>query len=215
MKERGKKTKKYWINLFLIETVVILLIWIGITEYKENDLNLNPKNSFYQVQNLSTAENTSIPLGIEEKKKEEKKQYPKESIPTMDKGYLVAAKLQIPAISLETYILKPYSLQALNRSVTKFWGPDPNTIGNFCIAGHNFQNKNMFYNLKKLKIGDNLSITDQKIGKVEYKVNRIYTVLPEDVSCLDQETQGKKEVTLITCTYDSQKRIIVKAIENE
>ena len=98
-------------------------------------------------------------------------------------------------------------------SVTKFWGANPNEVGNLCIAGHNFQNKNMFHNLKKVKIGDIISVIDNKNGSINYKIYDIYKVNPQDVSCLSQETNGKKELTLITCTNDSKKRIIVKATE--
>lgn len=139
--------------------------------------------------------------------------YIKEEIIEEYQGYKVAGKLEIPKISLETYILEEYSEQALNTSVTKFWGADANQIGNFCVAGHNFQNKNMFRNLKKLEIGDNLFLIDNKIGKLEYEIYQIETVVPENVECLDQDTEGKREITLITCTNDSSKRIIVKAQE--
>ena len=67
--------------------------------------------------------------------------------------------------------------------------------------------------MKKLEIGDTFYISDNKIGKVEYEVYELYRVTPEDVSCLSQETNERKEVTLITCTNDSKKRIIVKARE--
>ena len=85
--------------------------------------------------------------------------------------------------------------------------------GNFCVAGHNFKNKNMFHDLKDLQIGDNLFVIDNNIGKVEYEIYNIYKVLPEDVSCLSQETNGEKHITLITCTNNSKERIIVKAKE--
>ena len=139
--------------------------------------------------------------------------YPKEEIINEYKGYEVIAKLEIPQIKLETYILNNFSENTLNVSVTKFWGPNPNEIGNLCIAGHNFQNKNMFHNLKKLKVGDIFFISDNVIGRVEYEIYDIYKVFPENVNCLSQNTNGNKEVTLITCTYDSKKRIIVKARE--
>lgn len=114
---------------------------------------------------------------------------------------------------METNVISNYSEEALRNSVVKFWGVEPNNIGNFCIAGHNFKNKNMFSKLKKLKLGDRLFITDKKVGKVEYEIFKINTVLPEDVSCLKAITEGEKEVTLITCTIDSKKRIVVKAKE--
>lgn len=70
----------------------------------------------------------------------------------------------------------------------------------------------MFYNLKDLEIGDKLTISDNTVGIVEYEIYDIYMVIPEDVSVLSQDTNGRKEVTLITCTNDSTKRIIVKAV---
>ena len=47
------------------------------------------------------------------------------------KGYDVAAKLIIPIIELETYVLKNFSIEALNVSVTKFWGPNANEVREF------------------------------------------------------------------------------------
>ena len=143
------------------------------------------------------------------------KQYEKEDIITEYKGYTVSSKLTIPAISLETYILQNYSVNALRVSVTKFWGVDANQIGNFCVAGHNFKNKNMFSNLKKLNIGDRLFISDNEIGKIEYEIYDKVIVFPYETDCLNPETNGKREVTLITCTIDSKQRIIIKAREVE
>ena len=88
-------------------------------------------------------------------------------------------------------------------------------IGNMCVAGHNFKNKNMFRNLRKLEKGDTFTISDNNVGKVEYEIYDMYTVPPEDISCLAQNTNNTKEVTLITCTRDSKQRIIVKAREKE
>lgn len=87
--------------------------------------------------------------------------------------------------------------------------------GNFCVAGHNVQKKNMFYNLRDLEIGDVMYLSDNEVGRLEYEIYDIYTVEPENVECLSQETEGRREITLITCTNDSKKRIIVKAKEKE
>ncbi len=201
------KKRKFLINIFLICSTIGIFIWLGFQDHKDNKIQNENKNNTYITQNIKTEENKIT------EKIEQKKEYPKEQIAKEYKGYLVDAKLEIPQILLETYILKNYSVQALNVSVTKFWGVNPNEIGNFCVAGHNFQNKNMFHNLKKLKMGDKLFISDNQIGKIEYEIYNIYKVPPEDVSCLEEETNGKREVTLITCTNDSKERIIVKARE--
>lgn len=203
------KKRKFLINIFFIYSIIGIIIWLNIESNKDKKIEDEPQITNYTVLNVSVEEN------ITENKTEEIKQYPKESVIEEFRGYLVSAKLEIPAISLETYILKNYSVQALNVSVTKFWGANPNQIGNYCIAGHNFKNKLMFRNLKNLKLGDSLFISDNDVGKIEYKVYDLYRVLPNNVSCLEQETNGKREVTLITCTNDSKERIIVKGREVE
>lgn len=202
-KERRKRKEKRIINILFIIAILIVLFYVIIEVYKEKK---QEKENNYQVKRLfiDEYENNSD--------QNEKEEYPKEKIDETYKGYDVLAKLEIPKISLETYVIN-FSETALNISVTKFWGKKPNEAGNFCIAGHNFKNKNMFHNLKKLEIGDKVVLKDNNIGCVEYEIYNIYTVIPEDISCLSQDTYGKKEVTLITCTNDSKKRIIIKARE--
>ena len=131
-------------------------------------------------------------------------------------GYDVIAKLEIPKIDLKTNVLSRYTEDAMLVSVTKFWGAEPNNVGNFCIIGHNyFKRENMFYKLKNLKVGDEIYLTDTSNLRLTYEVYSITKVEPNDISCLSQNTNGKREITLITCTSDSKKRIIVKAIETE
>jgi len=49
--------------------------------------------------------------------------------------------------------------------------------------------------------------------KVEYEVYKVYTCGPKDLSCLDQNNDGKREVTIITCTPGGANRVICKARE--
>lgn len=209
-KERRKRKEKRIVNIFFI-IVIFVVIFYGVSElYKEKK---QEKDNNYQVKRLIIDEYENFSNNsINENNELENKEYPKEKIEEKYKGYDVLAKLEISKINLETYVIN-FSENALNVSVTKFWGNNPNEIGNFCIAGHNFKNKNMFHNLKKLEVGDKLILKDNSVGCVEYEIYNIYTVVPEDVSCLSQNTNGKKEITLITCTNDSKKRIIIKARE--
>ena len=71
----------------------------------------------------------------------------------------------------------------------------------------------MFHDLKKLENEDTILLTDLEGEKVQYRVYAIETVAPNETQCLSQKTNGKIELTLITCTTDSSKRIIVKAIK--
>ena len=192
--------KKVLINIFLL--ISILLVWITIIAKKKEDDEIEIRNT--EIENITRKVEIT----------KEEKQYPKETIVKKYKGYTVEAKLEIPDINLETYILQENTEKALNTAVVKIYGATPNHIGNLCVAGHNAPyNKNMFRDLKDLTIGERLYIIDNKIGKVEYEIYDIYKVFPEDVSCLLQETNGQKEVTLITCTNDSTQRRIIKARE--
>ena len=217
-KKNDKKTKKRIVNLFFI------LIFLGTLSFFIKERNIENKiienkllESNYNIENVSSDISKEDGKNITNSTNNinTTKQYEKENIIEEYKGYDVIAKLEIPKINLETYVLKTYSEEALKISVVKFWGADPNREGNFCIAGHNFKNNNMFKNLKKLEIGDNLFVIDEKQGRIEYEVFDVYKVLPENVECLSQETNGEKQVTLITCTNDSKERIIIKARERD
>lgn len=122
-------------------------------------------------------------------------------------------KLTIPKINLTTYIIGTTTKESLNKSVTKLYGPSINKVGNFCITGHNYLNSNMFSKLKKLEVGDEITLTDLYERSILYSVYSILKVEPNNVECLNQETGGEREVTLITCTTGALKRLIVKAVE--
>lgn len=203
---KRKKIIKYIVNTILIGTILGILICIVIEKIGDNSSN----ESSYKSEKLTMLyENTSGENINNNIVKE--KQYPKEEILDTYKGYKVCAKIEIPTISLTANILSDYSKKALNVSATKFWGVEPNQNGNFCVAGHN--TKSMFSNIKKLNIGDTFFITDRENGKVEYEIFEIDKVVPEDVDCLNSTNYDEKEVTLITCTNDSKKRVIIKAKE--
>ena len=199
--------KKHIISIIILMTIISLMIWLVIEKYQDTKIPVREQQITSIENNIE--ENTII---VSKQNTNKQKEYPKEEIIQEYKGYDVCAKLEIPSIKLETYVLKNYSVQALNISVTKFWGANPNQIGNFCIAGHNYLNANMFGKLKKLEIGEKIYVTDNDIGEVEYTIYNIEKVIPENVECLDQDTRNR-EVTLITCTSDSSLRIIVQAKE--
>lgn len=207
-----KKRNNLFINTISLALIMGIIFGASINEY--NEKNIGKKDVEVVDENKKKSQDLKTVL-VENISKENRTiytSYPKEDVLKEYKGYEVCAKLEIPIIDLETYVLKNYSQESLKFSVTKYFGPNPNEKGNFCIAGHNFINKNMFRNLKKLSIGDEIFLIDNKIGKVKYEVYEINQVFPNDVSCLEQNTNFK-EVTLITCTSDSKKRIIVKARE--
>ncbi len=127
------------------------------------------------------------------------------------KKYTTVGMINIPSINVNYPILSKTTDSLLKVSVCKFWGSDPNQVGNLCIAGHNYRNKRFFSKVPTLTVGDIIEITDVNKKTLKYSVYDKYTVDPEDTSCTSQITNGKKIVTLITCTNDSKQRVIVKA----
>lgn len=131
------------------------------------------------------------------------------------KIYDIVGIVKIPAINLSYPILAKTTDALLRISVTKFWGPNPNEVGNFCIAGHNYTSTRAFSQADKLKKGDIIEITDLTGRTIKYEIYSHYIVKASDVSPTTQLTGGKKEVTLITCTNGLKDRRIIKAVETQ
>ena len=109
-------------------------------------------------------------------------------------------------------MLSNESDKLLKVSLCKYWGPQPNEIGNYCIVGHNYKSGRMFGKLSMASNGDEVTLKS-KNKSVTYKVYNMYKVEPTDVSCTSQLTNGKREITLITCTNFGKQRLVVKARE--
>ena len=101
----------------------------------------------------------------------------------------------------------------LKSSPVKYHGNNPNEVGNFCIVGHNYRNSKFFSKVKNLVVGDIVKLTDLSGRTITYEAYDIHTVDPNDTRDTTQMTGGRKELTLITCTDDSQLRIIVRCKE--
>ena len=127
--------------------------------------------------------------------------------------YNTVGTINIPSINVTYPILAETTVELLKISPCKFFGPEPNEVGNLCIAGHNYKNDQFFSKVPDLVTGDVIEITDLSGRTIKYSVYDKYTVVPEDTSCTSQLTDGKKIVTLITCTDDNEKRVIVQAKE--
>lgn len=131
------------------------------------------------------------------------------------KKYETVGSINIPKIDVNYPILSETTVELLKVAPCKFFGPAPNQVGNLCIAGHNYKNSQFFSKADKLVTGDVIEITDISGKTIKYSVYDKYRVVPEDTACTSQFTNGKKIVTLITCTNDNKKRIIIQAKEIE
>ena len=203
IKQKNKIRKR--IRFIILLLIITIIIYTIIEIIKENKIEFKEKVATQEV------EVTPIQVIIEEELPKEKVEIPETYL-----DYPVTAKIIIPKINLETNVLRDFSKETLDKCLVKFWGPNPNEIGNFCIAGHNYEKENMFSDLKELEVGEEFYLLDNKNGKYTYVISDIYKVNYKNLEPINQNTDGKRVVTLITCTnYSNNERLIVRGIEKE
>lgn len=122
----------------------------------------------------------------------------------------VAAIISIEKINIFYPVIENTSYANLKISPTKFYGGDANQVGNFCIVGHNNKNDEQFSKLDELVSGDSVRLISNNGNSLNYTVYDKYVVEANDLSCTSQKTDGEKVVTLITCTNNGKKRLVVK-----
>ena len=234
--KRKKKVYKFnfFLSVFLVCVLVSLCIYAEYDRNKSEEVSQELLSEFNQdVTDIS--EKSDILIAVLDETEDSEgdvvsvvEETPKETtvnnnvaVKKTNEGfnYITVASISIPKISVNYSIIagETGSLEEteslLKISPTKFWGPNPNEVGNFCVVGHNYRNSKFFSKVPTLQNGDIIEITDSSNRTINYEVYNKYEVVPEDTSCLDQVTNGKKEITLITCTNDSKMRVIVKARE--
>jgi len=179
----------------IIVTIILIVIKYGRNQKKEKELK--------DVVEIVTTK-------IKENKEENK---PIGNIEV--KGYKVEGIIKISKINIEYPILEKTTDEAMQYSVTHFWGDSVNAIGNYTIAGHNNIDGTMFGNTDRLEEGDIIELTGLDGKKVQYKIFKQYIIDPEDVSCVKSVKTGTREVTLITCQNGHKNRLVTKAREIE
>lgn len=128
-------------------------------------------------------------------------------------NYSVESIIRIPRLGINYPVISETSEELLKISINKYWGPAPNQVGNYCVVGHNYKSKKMFGRLSEAVSGDIVELEDMNGNIVKYSVYDKYIVEPTDTSCTTQLTNGRKELTLITCTNYGKQRLVVKARE--
>ncbi len=84
-------------------------------------------------------------------------------------------------------------------------------LGNLCIAGHNNADNTQFGRLHSLTIGSIIKIFDLSGNSIDYTVYSKTQINANDLSCTSQDTNGFKEITLITCNNVKGNRVCLKA----
>ena len=224
------KRKKKMYKFICMLSIFMIIVLVSLYIYAEYDKSKNENISQEILADMTSTDGTEengeddgsndiweIIIATAEEQKDTEDDTEEENYGTYTDSngneYDTIGTISIPSINVEYPILSETTTALLKIAPCKFWGPEPNEVGNLCIAGHNYRSDKFFSNVPDLVVGDTIEITDLSGRTLKYSVYDKYTVVPEDTSCTSQETDGKKIVTLITCTDDNEKRVIVQAKE--
>lgn len=176
------------------------------TEIVEEEVTVVVLNAIPEEEEVAQTQTvqTERPVDVPEEQK---------SVASDGTVYYTIGKINIPSIDVNYPILSTYSDALLKIAPCKFHGPNPNEVGNLCIAGHNYRNSKFFSKVPSMKNGDKIEITDLGGNTITYAVYDKFIVNPDELECTSQLTGGRKEITLITCTNDNKQRYIIKARE--
>lgn len=185
-------------NILLVMIIIAIIIVVALIaiKYTKNQIN---------EQELSKVIETINKEITQEEVTQEKKMYYKE--------YRVVGIIKIPSIELEYPILEITNNTTMRLSITKFWGNGVNEIGNLSLAGHNNYDGTMFGKTKQLETGDKIELTDMKGITKNYIIYEKFITDPNNISVIETDEYGTREVTLITCSNGNKERLILKARE--
>ena len=222
--EQNDKTFIFVILITIIVSSLIGYVIIKSGETYDKELHAEVYEEYEEFETISKQEqqlpvvepekeyitnNSQYNKDIEENKKVEEIEYETE---VKNKGKIIAM-ITIDKLGINYPILNEDTAANLKVAPVKFWGPNPNEVGNFCVTAHNYGNAAYFSKLHLLAEGDIVEIMDRKGTNVAYKIYKKMIINENDVTCTSQRTNGKREVTLITCTANSHERLVLKCIE--
>ena len=220
-----KKKKKIYKIIFILCLILVIILtgYYVLAEYDKSQKEQISQEILEQMTNDdTTVEEQMIVVALDDNVEEEA---PVINIPTTSsntiesevtadgKTYTAEAILEYPKLGINYPVLSEESEELLKVSLCKYWGPNPNKIGNYCIVGHNYKSGKMFGKLSSSEIGDEIKLKDLNGETVTYLVYNKYVVEPTDVSCTSQLTNNQREITLITCTNYGKERLVIKARE--
>ncbi len=216
------KYSKFLTVLLIVIIVAIIGLggYLGYNYYKDyktgSDANKYVSSFVDEVGNTTTQDNTvqgsisdnitSAETGANNSKKQ------------TYKGFNVLGTIEIPKTNVKYPVLEgPASNNKIEVAVAVQYplNVELNKVGNVVIAGHNYRNGTFFSDNKKLSNGDKVYITDLNGDKVEYTIYNTFITALNDNSFYNRDTDGKKEITLYSCTDDLTGRLIIEARAEE
>lgn len=217
-----QKGKRFF-NIIIIIAIIALISVVSYVLYYYISNYLSLKEAEQAVEEF---ENSVIVVAIEEEKQEQNETENKQVSQTNQtqttnktssnisyKGYSMIGTIQIPKTKIKVPIVDTVTPKSIKSAAAVLYGPGLNKVGNTVIVAHNYRNGTFFSNNKKLVVGDKIYIIDTAGKKVEYTIYKTYTVDANEFDYATRNTNGKREISLSTCTTDENKRLVIWAKE--
>ena len=181
------KLKKIFKIQFVI-SLILIVIFFAYFLFKLS--NKNKENYISKIAGLNAKLN-SVFLGNVEK--------------------LYLGRIKIEKINLDYFVYNTYSEELLKVLPCKFSGEDMSKPGNLCIIGHNYYDNRFFSNLNKMDLNDSIIMEDLNGNKYKYVIYDIYEINEKQTEEVIKSDGKYKTLTLCTCTFDKNSRLIIKA----
>lgn len=189
------KSKIMHVVIIVVAIVILSIIVIFIKD-------LLSKNELQKLETTEEIANTlvDIPNTAQGELKPEE-------IITVKNGAI--AVIDIPSVGIRGQVVEGTDDETLKNYIGKFEGcAYPGEYGNFSAAAHNNIYTEIFRDLHKVKVGEEIRVITKEKEHI-YKVTSIEKIAPTRIDVLN-ENKSIKEITLITCSDMSRTRICVK-----
>lgn len=211
--------------IVLILAIIGILIFLGINYSRRSSSARQRDSILQQLDELGEEDNTIVENTTETGNTSIQLEYDENEITTTPtggsggyqrpkieyNGYRVLGKIKIPTTGIEELVLDKVTTKSIESAVAVLYGPGLNQVGNTVIVGHNYRNGTLFSNNKLLSVGDKIYITDEGGSQVQYTVTKKYITSAQDAGFFSRDTEGKRGISLSTCTDDSNSRLIIWA----
>lgn len=228
------------ILIFFVVAICGIIGYFAYDLFNSNNINSNAQSAIDEFESATqtvkknkekntvventTVENTTnnmsmlTPLDPVEPIQNEVTEIPEEKVEPEKvymENYEVMGTIEIPKTGVKYPILDRVTVRSIEIAVAIAYpqNAELNKEGNVVIYGHNYRNGLFFSDNKKLSNGDKIYITDKYGEKITYEIYNIYQTDANDASYFVRDTEGRKEISLQTCTDSGDGRIIIWAAE--
>ncbi len=129
------------------------------------------------------------------------------------KGFKKAGVIEIPKINLNYIIVSEVDRDSIEVAIAiqDEVSVGLNKVGNTVLVSHNYKNGTLFSNASNLANDDKIYITDKTGTRQSYTIYNIYTTGTGDSDYMERDTNGEKEITLVTCANETKSRLVICA----